>query len=152
MFDNEAKNNARVWVRIGQGDSAPIVPGMITDNRVGPRELLRSAAKGGTLVVQNSVVVISLRENVTPGNGRPAVYYTERPEALIALSPRTGALIPAIDGDGKQTTTDILNALRIQVALSRAALAPAPDKAKGEEEAKRFLAVPALTFAKTKAS
>lgn len=117
MFANDAKNNARLWVRIGQGASAPLVPGIVTDARVGDRPLIRSAAKGGRLTVINSVVVISLRENVNPSNGRPAIYMVERPEALIALSDRE-TVIPAIDGSDKMTQQQVLVALRAAVAAS----------------------------------
>lgn len=143
MFENEARINLAVWVRIGKGENAPLVPGIITDARVVTRDLLRSVAKGGTLSVQNSVVVISLRENMTPANGRPATYYVERPEALIALSRRT-TMIPAIDGTAEMSQHQIVDTLRMQVALSRAALAPAPSSGRVEEEAARYLSLPAL--------
>lgn len=143
MFENEARNNLAVWVRIGQGESAPLIPGIITDARVATREILRSVAKGGTLAVPNSVVVLSLRENQTPANGRPVTYYVERPEALIALSPRT-TLIPAIDGTAEMSQHQIISTLRTQVAISRAALAPAPSSGRVEEEAARYLTLPAL--------
>jgi hypothetical protein len=79
MFANDAKQFQKVWVRIGQGDQAPLVPGIVTNNRVSDRPVLRSAAKGGPLTVLNSVMVVSLRENMTPDNGRPATYMVERP-------------------------------------------------------------------------
>jgi hypothetical protein len=143
MFANDAKSWSKVWVRIGQGESAPLVPGIVTDARVGDRPLLRSAAKGGPLNVLNSVIVISLRENVTPDNGRPALYTVERPEALIALSPRATA-IPAIDGTDKMTKQQVLVALRAQVTASLAALNPTPDTSKVEAEAARYLNLPGL--------
>ena len=143
MFAIDAKNLTTVWVRIGQGDNAPLVPGVITDASVRDRPLIRSAAKGGPLTVLNSVVVISLRENVTPTNGRPPTYVVERPEALIALSARSTA-IPAIDGTDEMTQKQVLTALRAAVAVSLASLAPAPDSAKVEEEAARYLVMPAL--------
>jgi len=146
MFANDVRNWTRVWVRIGQGESAPLVPGIVTDARVGDRPLIRSAAKGGPLNVLNSVVVISLRENVTPSNGRPALYMVERPEALIALSERKTA-IPAVDGTDKMTQQQVLVALRAAVTASLASLTPAPADAKVEAEAKRYLVIPALATA-----
>jgi hypothetical protein len=146
MFATDAKNYARVWVRIGQGASAPLVPGLVTDAQVRDRPLIRSAAKGGPLTVLNSVVVISLRENQDPSNGRPATYMVERPEALIALSPRETA-IPAIDGTERMTQKQVLVALRAAVAASLAALTPVPATSKVEEEAARYLNLPALATA-----
>ena len=146
MFANDARNFPKVWVRIGQGEAVPLVPGNVTDARVSDRPLLRSAAKGGPLTVLNSVVVVSLRENVTPANGRPATYMVERPEALIALSERV-TTIPAIDGTAKMTQQQVLTALRSAVSASLAALAPTPATSKVEEEAARYLNLPALTAA-----
>ena len=146
MFANDAKNFQKVWVRIGQGEAAPLVPGIVTDVRVADRPLIRSAAKGGPLTVLNSVVVVSLRENVTPANGRPPTYMVERPEALIALSERV-TTIPAIDGSDRMTQKQVLTALRAAVTASLAALAPAPATTKVEKEAARYLAMPALATA-----
>ncbi len=146
MFANDTKNFQKVWVRIGQGDSAPLVPGIVTDATVLDRPLIRSAAKGGPMTVLNSVVVISLRENVNAANGRPPTYMVERPEALIALSPRKTA-IPAVDGTAKMTQQQVLTALVAAVTASLAALAPAPAATKVEEEAARYLSLPALATA-----
>ena len=143
MFAAEVRNDIKVWVRLGQRADAALVPGIVTDDRVGNRNLIR---RGGPLTVQNSVVVISLRENVNHTPGRPDTYTVERPESLIALSERV-TQIPAIDGAPGMTTEQVLAALRIAVAMSLAALSPKPSETKVEAEAARYLAMPALVTA-----
>jgi len=143
MFATEVAVNNKVWIRIGQGANAPLVPGVVTNAQVQDRQLMRSAAKGGPLTVLNSVIAISLRENVTPSNGRPLVFYTERPEALIAISARDIA-IPAIDGTDEMSVSDVLTVLRAKVHESLATLTPAPNKDRAEAAAAEFMALPAL--------
>ena len=138
MLSNEAKNNAPVWVRIGQGANAPLVPGIITDARPMDRDRTDVKGRAEGLKVLNSIVVITLRENVTPQNGLPATYYSERPEALIAITARE-TLIPAIDGDEKDPRNVVIGKLRSHIGDSFA-----PTKEHIEEQAAKYLAMPAL--------
>jgi hypothetical protein len=45
------------------------------------------------------------------------------------------------------TAQQVISALRMQVAISRAALTPAPEQSRVEEEAARYVSLPALAVA-----
>jgi hypothetical protein len=133
----------RVIVRIGQTNSPTVayVPGICVDARIMDRPLMTT--RRGLMTVQNSAVVISLRQNQTPGNGRPDFYWVSRPENVIALSPRT-VLVPAIDGAEGMSFTTLKPILEAAVAQSAAALNPAPEFSAIEQAMGAFAAAPAL--------
>ena len=137
------RNGDKVWVRILSGPNSPeaLVPGIVTDARVGTREKPRSAAKGGTIEISNSVVVISYR---TPPNRDP--FYTEAPEGLIGLSPRPQYLA-AIDGPENTPTNVLVPALRREVERSLELLNPAPVAAAVEAAVAEYATAPALAIA-----
>lgn len=137
------KNGDRVTVRIGRIDSPTVayVPGIVTNAVVSDRELITT--KLGRFTVQNSIEVVTLRAS-QPGSGREGVYYTNRPENLIAVTPRE-TMVPAIDGDGTMTYAVLKPLLQALVAASTAALNPAPEKSIFEQAMEPFLTLPALT-------
>jgi hypothetical protein len=138
----------KVTVRIGRftnpDGSANLniayVPGRVVDAIVADRVL---TTQRGPITVRSSVVVISLRANLTPSNGRPPFYFTQRAEALVSLSLRTED-VPAIDGD-KTPWPVLLNLLNAAVAASTAALNPPPAKTVVAEAFSVFASAPALT-------
>jgi len=135
----------RVTVRIGQIDSPTVayVPGIVTDARIDDRTL---PTRKGSILVQNSIMVTSLRMNQTPGNGSPDHYYTNRPENLIALSLRE-TLVSAIDGADGMAYAALKPSLEAAVAASTAALNPAPAKKAVEDAFAVFASAPALVLA-----
>lgn len=145
MFANDAKNNARVWVRIGQGESTsrPRHHHRRPGGRPAPHPERREGRPADRPQQRGRHQPARERE---PVDGRPATYMVERPEALIALSPRETA-IPAIDGADTMTQKQVLIALRAAVSASLAALTPTPATSKVEEEAARYLNMPALATA-----
>lgn len=144
MQSNEIKLYGKVWVKIGQGEDAPLCPGIVTnaatqDEAEVPRST-QNNTRSATIKVRNAIAeVITLRENQTPSNGLPPTYFTARPEALIAVIERD-LLIPSIDGDGKLTPAQLVDKLRSHIGDS---YKPAEKHIK--EEAARYLAMPALT-------
>jgi hypothetical protein len=135
----------RVTVRIGQIDSPNVayVPGIVTDAHIQNRDL---PTRKGTILVQNSIMVTTLRANQQPGNGRAQFFFVNRPENLIALSLRD-TLVPAIDGADRVTYTALKPRLEAAVAASTAALNPAPEKKAVEDAFAVFASAPALVLA-----
>lgn len=138
----------KVTVRIGRltnpdGSANPniaYVPGRVVDATVADRTL---TTQRGPITVRSSVVVISLRANLTPSNGRPPFYFTQRAEALVSLSLRTED-VPAIDGAPGTKWHALKPLLEAAVAASTAALNPPPAKAVVADAFSVFATAPAL--------
>ncbi len=136
-------NGTKVWVRILAGPTSPeaLVPGIVTDARVADREIVRSQAKGGRLVLPNTVMVISFRH---PPTRDP--FYVERPEQVIGLAVRTQHL-SVIDGPEKASLwEEVIPALRREVAKALDRIAPQPADATMKDAARQYAAAPALAL------
>lgn len=136
-------NGTKVWVRILAGPNSPeaLVPGIVTDARIADREVVRSQAKGGRLVLPNTVVVISFRH---PPSRDP--FYVERPEQVIGIAPRSEHLA-VIDGpEDADLWNEVVPALRREVAVGLDRIAPQPADAAMKEAAKQYAGAPALAI------
>jgi hypothetical protein len=134
-------NGTKVWVRILAGPNSPeaLSPGVITDQRIMDREVVRSQTKGGRMTLPNTMVVVSYR---TPPGRTP--FYAERPEQVIGIFPREEHL-PVIDGpESRDWFNEVLPALRSRAERDFGNRIPAPTDTAIKEAASAYENAPSI--------